>query len=130
MAELYEILRDMGPQNYVPKERSERMEAARQYILTQFRNPDFDYDALCAATGLSYSAFSREFHAVFHTSPVKMVTRMRMDHARELLVTGRYSVTEAAECCGYRNVYYFSNVFKREVGISPKEYKKKTDETC
>lgn len=123
MSVLYEIIRTLQESGYVPEARRQRMEPARAYVLQHFGDGDFDYNALCGVTGLSYSAFSREFHAVFHTNPVKFLTRTRMEHAKELLVTGRYSVTQTAELCGFQNVYYFSNVFKREVGVSPRKYK-------
>ena len=54
-------------------------------------------------------------------SPVKYVTALRLDHAKELLITGQYSVGEVAELCGFENVYYFSAVFKKTPGNTTKE---------
>ncbi len=56
-------------------------------------------------------------------SPVKYITQLRVEKAKELLITNRYKVSEIAEMCGFENVYYFSNVFKKQVGVSPKTYK-------
>ena len=48
-----------------------------------------------------------------------------MEKAKELLITGHYTVSEIAYECGFENVYYFSNVFKKIVGVSPTAYRKK-----
>ncbi|MDY5627667.1 MAG: AraC family transcriptional regulator [Clostridia bacterium] len=45
-----------------------------------------------------------------------------MNYACELLITRRYSVTSISEMIGYKNVYYFSKVFKKTFGITPTEY--------
>ena len=55
-------------------------------------------------------------------SPRQYVTKMKIDYAKELLMINRYNISEIAELCGFENVYYFSNVFKKQVGISPIAY--------
>ena len=55
-------------------------------------------------------------------SPVRFVTKMRIDYAKELLAANRRSVSEIAEMCGFSNAYYFSNVFKKQTGFSPSQY--------
>ena len=40
------------------------------------------------------------------------------------LPTTNLLMKEIAEQCGFQNVYYFSNFFKKEIGISPTEYRK------
>ena len=62
------------------------------------------------------------FKKIFKMSPVRFVTKMRIDYAKELLVTNRRSVSEIAEMCGFSNTYYFSNVFKKQTGFSPSQY--------
>ena len=42
--------------------------------------------------------------------------------SKQLLRSGYYSVTETASACGYDSVSYFSQEFKREVGMTPTEY--------
>lgn len=96
---------------------------AYEYLKTHCTEKSFDYLALCSVTGLSYSAFSENFKKVYHVSPVRMVTRLRIEKACEMLATGHYSVTETAEACGFENVYYFSNVFKKIMGVPPREYR-------
>ena len=48
-----------------------------------------------------------------------------MEKARELLRTVNLSITEIAYQLGYTNPFYFTNVFSKQNGISPSEYRKK-----
>ena len=92
-------------------------------MIENFKNKDFDYTALCECTGMSYSYFKELFIAKYGMPPVKYITHLRLEYAKELLITGRYTVSEIASMCGFENVYYFSSVFKKNIGISPKSYK-------
>lgn len=107
---------------YLSGIQKEYIRKAYEYIMENYRRPDFDYKELCSATGLGYAYFSELFKKAFKMSPVRFVTKMRIDYAKELLVTNRRSVSEIAEMCGFSNTYYFSNVFKKQTGFSPSQY--------
>ncbi|MDO5423296.1 MAG: response regulator [Eubacteriales bacterium] len=53
---------------------------------------------------------------------VKYLTKVRIDHAKEFLLKG-YKVAEVSELVGYHNYRYFCDIFKREVGQTPNEYR-------
>lgn len=53
------------------------------------------------------------------------LNRCRVNHAEQLLAAGRYSVSEVAEQCGFRDIYYFSKVFKKTKGYAPSLVAKK-----
>lgn len=108
--------------NYLSVNQKQYMQKAYNYITKHYRDNGFDYKVLCAATGLEYAYFSELFKKTFKMSPVRFVTKMRIDYAKELLVTNRRSVSEIAEMCGFSNTYYFSNVFKKQTGFSPSQY--------
>ena len=107
---------------YLSGIQKDHMQKANEYIIENYKNPDFNYKELCHATGLEYAYFSELFKKTFKMSPVRFVTKMRIDYAKELLVTNRRSVSEIAEMCGFSNLYYFSNVFKKQTGFSPSQY--------
>lgn len=65
--------------------------------------------------------FSKTVGESFNT----YVDRVRVNHAIELLTEGSLKVYEIAEKVGYKNVDYFHKKFKKYVGISPAEYRKK-----
>lgn len=122
----YEILKIIQKhrKKYISKQQSEKINCAHEYMVENFKDKNFDYEKMCQKTGLSYSYFKELFISKYSMSPVKYLTRLRIDYAKELLITGRYSIGEISEMCGFENVYYFSTVFKKHIGVSPKNYKK------
>ena len=120
----YDIISSFQKQQhfYLSGTQKEHMQKAHEYIVGNYKNPDFSYKELCRAAGLEYAYFSELFKKTFKMSPVRFVTKLRIDYAKELLVTNRYPVSEIAEMCGFSNAYYFSNVFKKQTGFSPSQY--------
>ena len=122
---LYEIISCLQQQtaSYLTSEQSKRLRPAMDYMTEHLGDSGFDYRAMCAETGLSYNYFKNLFIKQYGRPPVKHLTALRMERARELLITGQYSVTEIAAACGFDNVYYFSTVFKKHFGVAPSSYK-------
>lgn len=78
-----------------------------------------DYAAMCH---MSKYHFLRVFRTVTGTTPLEYRGRVRIDHAKELLKNGDFSVSEIAAALGYSSLAYFSAAFKRSTGLSPTEY--------
>jgi AraC-like DNA-binding protein len=57
---------------------------------------------------------------------VKYLNRYRVRQAKALLQKGEHNLTEIALETGFSSSAYFSRVFRQEVGMSPREYKKPT----
>ena len=70
--------------------------------------------------GLAY--LSVLFKNEVGTSYVKYLTNMRITQAKKLLKDG-HKVNEVSEMVGYSNYRYFSDIFKKHVGLTPNEYK-------
>ena len=51
------------------------------------------------------------------------VNQKRMEHAATLLRSGTLQVQTVAQYCGIPDVNYFSKLFKRYIGVSPKEFR-------
>lgn len=51
------------------------------------------------------------------------ITNLRIEHAKELLTQSNLKIYEIGESCGYSSAAHFNRTFKREVGLSPKEFK-------
>ena len=65
----------------------------------------------------------RLFSDVFKTSPIGYQIDLRMMKAKDLLLTGLYTVGETAEMCGFSDQNYFTRLFKSRVGVPPLKYK-------
>ena len=51
------------------------------------------------------------------------LTKIRVEKAKELLTTTEYSMKEICAMVGYADPNYFSRSFKKNVGVTPTEYK-------
>jgi len=85
---------------------------------------DFPVEKLADICNLSSASFRRLFQLCKGMSPVEYRNRLRMTKAAELLRTGRYTVSEAAEQVGIPDVKYFGKLFKRYLGANPGTIKK------
>lgn len=74
--------------------------------------------------GLSESCLSRKFKSVTGMGVNEYITNVRIHNAAQLLSTGKYSVTEVAERCGYSDSNYFASVFKKIKGTTPLKFSK------
>ena len=121
MSVFYEIIRLIKQKNeqYTTNSQAERIIPAYEYMLANFTNPGFDFKAMCRESGLSYDYFKQLFIAEFGVSPVKQLTSLRMERARELLITGQYKIGEIAAMCGFDDMHYFSRAFKNFHGVPP-----------
>lgn len=73
---------------------------------------------------MSRTALESAFRQLVGRSPHHEISRIRFERAHQLLAEGELRVADVAKLCGYSTVEYFSAAFKREVGISPSEYRR------
>lgn len=59
----------------------------------------------------------------------ELINKIRMDQAKEMLVTTSYTITEITEKAGYTDYFYFSKLFKKMYGVTPSQYRQKPVET-
>lgn len=96
---------------------------AESYIHHNYMNK-VTLDTLAKITNYSVSHFKDKFKQKNGVSAIKYLNDFRLKKAKEFLATGLYSVSETANLCGFENVYYFSNCFKKSFHISPLNYQK------
>lgn len=80
--------------------------------------------AIAAEVGLSPSRTCALYRKFFGVPPGEDVLLGRLEMAKARLVSGRDSVAEIAEACGFSSIYHFSRMFKRRVGCAPTQYAK------
>lgn len=94
---------------------------AKEYIDTHFCESDLSLNQVAQIAGFSSSYFSTLFAQEAGVSFMEYLTNCRMKKARGLLREGK-SLQTVALRSGYSDPYYFSQVFKKNFGISPKEF--------
>lgn len=67
--------------------------------------------------------FTREFTKLTGTTPRRFLAALRMNKAKELLVTTSFGIADVSNMVGYSSVGTFSSRFSSLVGISPKEWR-------
>ena len=76
---------------------------------------------IAAAGAVCRSKCCRLFREKLDTTPLEYLNRYRMEKARELLLSSGKTITETARQCGFDNPSYFSELFRKIYGISPRE---------
>lgn len=74
---------------------------------------------------MSYSYFSRSFKRVMKKSFTSYINDLKIDFARNLLITTNHSVTDIAQEAGFSTSSHFIASFKKKTGLSPLSYRKK-----
>lgn len=105
-----------------PHREGARVRRARAFLDERIHLPVSLAD-VAAEVGFSRYHLVRVFREETGETPLRYVTRRRMDLARAELRRGEASITEIAAAAGYRNASQFSRAFRREVGASPSAYR-------
>lgn len=79
---------------------------------------------VCDAMHVSHGHLSRAFLRETGTQPIAYLTRLRLEEAVRLLNTTDLSVDAVSQSCGYEDSKYFSKVFRRHMGASPREFRR------
>ena len=90
-------------------------------LVEKYNDPGLSVSALCAAAGISESAFRRRFFARYGKPPVRFLNELRLREAQRRLMSGYESIERISAACGFRDVKYFSRVIKSYFGCTPTE---------
>ena len=96
---------------------------ARDYLAARF-NQRISLTEAAAHAGLSPFYFHRLFAEAFNETPHEFVTRLRIDHAKKLLLAGNHSVTDICFDIGYESLGSFSTKFRCLTGLSPAAFRR------
>jgi AraC-like DNA-binding protein len=80
--------------------------------------------ALARVASLSRFHVLRLFRQAYGETPLKYLTRLRMEEAQRRLTSTMDSVTEIALACGYDNSGHFASAFRRVFGMSPTSFRR------
>jgi AraC-like DNA-binding protein len=96
-----------------------------QALLTRMADPDLRIEDIAGELDVSAKRLRERFRKALGVTPRHYLTRLRLDQARSLLSTG-HSVAATAELVGLRDAFYFSRLFRAELGVTPSTLRKKS----
>lgn len=82
-----------------------------------------DLDALAAAAGVSKYHLARCFAEIYGETPIRYLSRRRIERAQDLLRSANLTVTEVCVLVGFSSLGSFSSRFRQLVGESPVRYR-------
>jgi AraC-like DNA-binding protein len=97
---------------------------ARDLLAAQQERPLL-IEQVARAVAISPFHFIRQFEALFGLTPHQYRQMLRLREARRLLAGGQHSVTEVCMAVGFTSMGSFSDLFRRRVGASPSEYRRR-----
>ena len=96
---------------------------AKLYMSEHFTDPNLMLQDVAKSVNMSNSRFSTVFSQQNGQTFTEYLISLRLGKAKEMLRTTGVKSTQIARECGYNDSHYFSYIFKKNVGITPSEYR-------
>lgn len=101
-----------------------RLNAGRDYIANNYQ-ASLNLSGIAKCSYMSPYHFLRVFKDTYGETPNEFLIRLRVQHAKKMLVTENFSVSEICEKVGYTSLGSFSSLFLKQVGVAPTLYRRK-----
>lgn len=95
-------------------------------IESEYMN-DLNLDYIANEINFAPAYLSYVFKKETGSNVIKYITDYRMEKAKRLLEEGKLKIIQVAQACGYGNQSYFNRLFKNYYGVTPKQFKEKSD---
>lgn len=82
---------------------------------------------IAAIANLSAAHFCNSFRKTTGQSPIEYFNQLKIQRACQLLQFSSHRINEIAQMVGIEDAYYFSRLFTRTMGVSPKEYRSRLE---
>jgi two-component system response regulator YesN len=105
--------------------KSKYVKKAIAYIADHYNDRKLSIDTIAESLGISGGYLSHIFKKETDYTLMSYITHCRVHAAMDMLRDCRYKVYEVAEMVGYRDIAYFSSMFKSMVGMTPSEYQER-----
>ena len=96
---------------------------AKLYMSQHFTDPNLMLQDVARAVGMSNSRFSTVFSQHAGQTFTEYLIYLRLGKAKEMLRTTNIKSSQIARESGYNDSHYFSYIFKKNVGMTPSEYR-------
>ncbi|CAL1521538.1 AraC family transcriptional regulator [Chitinophaga sp. MM2321] len=103
---------------------ADKINFAFQFIIKNYKNKIY-IDDIASSLNMSITAFSRYFKHHTRKTFTEYVTEIRIGNACRLLMENNHTISEICNMCGFDNESNFYRHFKKNIGVVPKEYRKR-----
>ncbi len=117
-------LQVIGQLEQMTSSKSELLEKVKRYIIENVDQRIMLQD-VSNHVNISPSYLSALFKKQYNQNLVDYINKIKMDRACELIREGKHRIYEISYMLSFENAYYFTRVFKRHMGMTPKEYQYK-----
>lgn len=94
-----------------------------KFLLEEALDKTVDMEKLVRELPMGYSKFRKAFKLSTGESPNQYHLNLRLNKAKDLLTSTALNINEVANQTGFDSVFYFSKLFKKKNGVSPKFYR-------
>ena len=112
-----------NPNDYVNKP-TDRMLSSCIVFLNENYFQHITLELLAKKFFISKQALIKKFKKYMNETPIEYLNGLRIRQSKDFLINSDDSICTISEKCGFSDVHYFSSVFKKATGMSPKEYRK------
>jgi len=124
---LYELMGELFQQTIDKNKQADsvnpKVMKAAQTIKRSF-SESIKINRMIAESGLSRAYFHKCFKQHTGLTPLELILSLRLEKAKELLCLTNSPIAEIAIACGYDDPVYFTYLFKRQLGLTPSQYRK------
>lgn len=99
------------------------VEILKEYLIHNY-NTDINLNLIASSINYSSNYLSKIFFQKYGNTPSKYIISLRMQKAQNLLIHNlELSIKQIGEIIGYHDQAYFSRIFKKQLGVSPFDYR-------
>jgi transcriptional regulator GlxA family with amidase domain len=130
LAKIYLIdWHDIGQQPFATLTRTRHVEDALigkcQVWIAEHYDQDAPVAAMVKLSGLADRSFKRRFQKATGMTPIEYVHTLRLEESKQVLETTDLSIEAVANEVGYEDASFFGRLFRRKVGLTPAQYRKR-----
>ena len=102
------------------------MQQVMEIMEKEMDNSELTIEEFAQKLGLGRTVFYQKLKSIIGLSPVDFIREIRIKRAVQLIDSGEYNFSQVAYMTGFNDPKYFSKCFKKQVGMTPSEYKGKS----
>lgn len=118
------LINYLSQENYISMNKNQFVQEINEYIERHLAKK-IEVDDLCKRFGYGRTKLYELANMSLHMSVSRYITLIKMEKAKTLLLDNRFKIVDVADMVGYSDLNYFSKAFKKMIGFTPSDYRKK-----